>query len=1593
MTSLRNTATGDAIRFELVAGEFASGTITRTAFKDGQIIEVEGELTAPEAGRFSFRKQTMPGKAGDFTGEVIFPSSKKAYRIEPIGPGGTSELVERRLDEVICLTMPKMDAATEAALEAENIPPLNPQDVPDYVPAYNDGIISLQSRPDSIGVIYIDYRGGYTPTWGGITYTKPNVSNATIKDVWKRVAEDYMAFNINVTTDIKVYEAAPENSRQRCVVTTTSTAAPGAGGVAFVGDWDSTGDRPCWSFYTGGKAAAEVISHEIGHTLELGHDGRTSPSEGYYGGHGSGAVGWAPIMGVGYYAEVTQWSKGEYANANNTQNDLTVIVNNNNNVDYRADDTGATLATARYLELYSDYTAFSEGVIETTADTDAFRFTTTGGAMSLSASAVGDWADLAIMATLANASDTIIASNNPQTQLGASIATNLPAGTYTFHVTGAGRNNPLTDGFSSYASLGYYSVTGSVAGAVLPARFTVSEDSTNGFVVGTVTATNLGTDPLVYVITAGNTSSAFAINSNGVLSVANSAALNYETLATQTQLTVQYQMFVNITNLANPSFTELNRRVVVQVLDVNEPPTISGFSATVISHTQPGTVVGTVTASDPDFYTVLSLSIVGGNSNSMFALDNALGAISVVGDLNSAAQSSYTLSVRAMDNGAPNLSGTNTVLITVNNNSTPFQPGSLSYALYDGIGSGTAVSDLTSNTRFPTDPTSEKQMGNFEGDTDRADSYGSVMRGFLIPPQSGSYTFFIASDDNSELWISTTTNPASMTLAASISGSGNWASPRQWNKFASQTSTARSLTAGQGYYIEARQKDGSGGDNLAVGWKGPATANLTNVIPGLYLAPRFINYLPHLAGFTNNSVRRDTLAGAKLGRQTVTDANSTDTHTFTILSGNTGGIFSVDASGWVRVADQTALQSSVTTNFSLSIRATDSGTPPLSATGAVALTIVDSNAILATTLQRELFYYLGSGTAISDLTSSSKYPGKPDALTPVLSGNFDTADDVADGYGSRIRGYVVPSVSGDYQFFIASDDDGQLNFSLNTNPASATVIASVTGWTAANEWNKFPLQASALQPLVAGQRYYIEALQKDGGGGDNVSVGWLVPGSGVTNIIPAGNLQPIGINVAPQIVAQTIGVSKAVANGTVAGSFNALDSPLDVLTFKLTGGNTNNTFTLTPDGSLSVADNTLIANGTAGSFNLSFVVQDSGYGGLYPLRTATGTVAVVVVPPGSYVEAVVTNTPVGYWRLGETSGTAAADLVGGHNGTYANATLGQIGALGSDTNRCPRFNGASTYVGTGQSLLNNLATFTLEGWFKLAATPAKMGFFGQNDTVEFGLFNSTTIQIWTPGGGSVNVNYTWGQNSWHHLVAVGTGADLRVYVDGNLVGTGGTATTNYGASGYAFNIGGGGIWDASGNWFNGWLDEVALYDKVLSAAEVRRHYLLGLALPIITLTSPANNAAYTATANIPLSASVTANGHTITNVQFFNNTTLLSDDATAPYGYTWTGVGAGATSLTAVVNYDTGSVTSSVANVTITNPAPTVISGSAAQNGSFSFTFTGTVGQHYQVEFASALPAGPWQTLTDIVSLAQSPFTISDPATNGLRFYRVIWVP
>jgi hypothetical protein len=149
-----------------------------------------------------------------------------------------------------------------------------------------------------------------------------------------------------------------------------------------------------------------------------------------------------------------------------------------------------------------------------------------------------------------------------------------------------------------------------------------------------------------------------------------------------------------------------------------------------------------------------------------------------------------------------------------------------------------------------------------------------------------------------------------------------------------------------------------------------------------------------------------------------------------------------------------------------------------------------------------------------------------------------------------------------------------------------------------------------------------------------------------------------------------------------------------------------------------------------------------------------------------------------------------------------------------------------------------VGAFTIACWLRadVSTTADRAGLIGQNDCVEYGFTPVGTVQIWTPNGGSVSFPWPYGSLvEWHHLVAVGDGTSLIVYLDGKAVAVGGAPLksddSGYGASTSFVNIAGGGIMDTTGNWLAGQIDEVHIYQRALSPAEVAG--LAGLTQPIV----------------------------------------------------------------------------------------------------------------------------------------------------------------
>ena len=662
--------------------------------------------------------------------------------------------------------------------------------------------------------------------------------------------------------------------------------------------------------------------------------------------------------------------------------------------------------------------------------------------------------------------------------------------------------------------------------------------------------------------------------------------------------------------------------------------------------------------------------------------------------------------------------------------------------------SGTSLGLLRGSANYPHAPSGSEIMTNFfEGPVNWADNYGTRMRGYFVAPETGSYRFYLATDDDGELWLSSDENPAGAARIAYISG---WASSRQWDKVASQRSEPIALVAGNRYYIEALQKEGTGGDNIAVGVDLPSGA-MARPIPASMLRPVNTALAPNqapvvsagpdqvvtlaasallsgsaiddglpsgtlsvqwskvsgpgvvtfgnsaalstTAGFSTNGtyvlrltasdgalsagdeisvvVEPEPFAGvlvlalnsggaasgmfsadaqvsggstysssATISTDGVTDSAPQEVYrserygnfTYTLGGLMPGAaytlrlhfaeiywdavgkrIFDVAVNGVPRLTgvDLIALTggknravvrelaaiadgngvitigfSTITDNAKLSGlevfsnlpvneppivnagmdqtitlpasamldgTATDDGLPSgalavawskvsgpgavmfgngvalnttasfstngvyvlrltasdgaLSASDEVQVTVNPAPVIEERGVLRE--WWLGiSGNYISQLRNSANYPHAPSG-TEIVTNFFEGPVSWADNYGTRMRGYFVAPQTGAYRFYIATDDDGELWLSTDENPANATRIANVSGWTSSRQWDKFASQRSETISLVAGNRYYIEALQKEGSGGDNIAVGVDLPDGTQARPIPGHMLRPV----------------------------------------------------------------------------------------------------------------------------------------------------------------------------------------------------------------------------------------------------------------------------------------------------------------------------------------------------------------------------------------------------------------------------------------------------------------------------------------------------
>jgi len=455
---------GSPILLPGIEGDALEATVNLIQ-QDGAWMRMGGDL-AHGKGTFSLNTNFS-----EVSGMIMMPDTQTGLQILMDGP--ELVMVERRLSALLCFPAVKEqpnsaagDNVARNATAVAQVPPV------------------INTRPGARGVIFVDFDGETVtdPVWNGGRTINAAPSAMTSDQITQSIAiaaQDWAPFDVTLTTDAALYASTAPGLRMHVVVTPTDSAAPGSGGVAYVDSWSGAGrgfksDVVCWVFNQSIKTVAEAISHEVGHTVGLNHDGQDGGIE-YYSGHGGGlttATSWGPIMGSAYSRSLVQWSKGEYAKANNFEDDLAIIGKAANQFGLVKTD----LPNGVKPLPVSGSTFQTEGLLRGATSVDTYNFSSAGGPFSATARPAATDSDVDVQLELkTSAGATVVVSDLPDA-LSATINKTLTAGDYSLVVRPAGTGSApaggYTTGYSSYGSIGKYSLSGSVTAAIALPVFT-----------------------------------------------------------------------------------------------------------------------------------------------------------------------------------------------------------------------------------------------------------------------------------------------------------------------------------------------------------------------------------------------------------------------------------------------------------------------------------------------------------------------------------------------------------------------------------------------------------------------------------------------------------------------------------------------------------------------------------------------------------------------------------------------------------------------------------------------------------------------------------------------------------------------------------------------------------------------------------------------------------------------------------------------------------------------------------------------------------------------------------------------------------------
>jgi hypothetical protein len=471
------------------------------------------------------------------------------------------------------------------------------------------------------------------------------------------------------------------------------------------------------------------------------------------------------------------------------------------------------------------------------------------------------------------------------------------------------------------------------------------------------------------------------------------------------------------------------------------------------------------------------------------------------------------------------------------------------------------VSDLTSAANYPNNPSDRDLISVTDASQDQAWSScgsgvstwncGQRMYGYIIPPVTGTYTFYLSADRSGEFWLnrngsaqgrsnmeligrvlaSETNLYADLPLSTSVpskTAGGEWNNTTRPGYVSSFHTGSRSLVlkAGQPYYFEALAKNATGGfQQLRLAWEGVASNPADGNVPFDY-------------------IRSARLAAVSSYRDTVVPTFNLNGNPFVHAAGTpyvekAVCVDNVPVGCAITVTNWGAMSQSnpVAGSYTLTLRATDKAGNTATTTRTVTVAANGGFALGSATLNR--WNVLGTGTGAQSrvphvITTASMKPFSataevaPELISAVTSLSIPNQS-LVDMKGFRIHALLHPRVSGLHKFWVSGDQDVELyiNYDANNN-ASDTKLWNVaaelskvanfctTDFSLQYEWYKETCQQSVGINLQVGKAYYIALISRERYNSEHVAVAWQEPAGGVKTTAPPTN--PADPNQATWIV-------------------------------------------------------------------------------------------------------------------------------------------------------------------------------------------------------------------------------------------------------------------------------------------------------------------------------------------------------------------------------------------------------------------------------------------------------------------------------------------